>query len=293
QGNLEVWYARLDVDGMRSQFGGDADAKTRKRVRKGRDKALSRDSEQAFGKLTKTVDGKARFISQPPLMVPLAELLPPEKAHEVEASLHEMLRGYRESLPDDRRILLEQYELVDIAHKVVGVGSVGTRCWVLLMIGRDLGDPLLLQVKQAQESVLEPYVGASEFANAGARAVAGQRLMQAVSDIFLGWNRMTSLEGESLDYYFRQLRDGKGSANVDVMTSNVMNVYAEICGWTLARAHARSGDRVALAAYLGTSSALDKAIVSFSEDYADQNELDHSELVRAIDDGRIHAIEGV
>jgi uncharacterized protein (DUF2252 family) len=293
QGNLEVWYAKLDMDELIARFGAQADAQTRKRVRKGRDKALSRDSEQAFGKLTEIVDGEARFISQPPLLVPLYELLPGENAQEVEAGLHNMLREYRDTLPDDRRILLEQYELVDIAHKVVGVGSVGTRCWVLLMIGRDLGDPLLLQVKQAEESVLEPYVGRSEFDNAGERAVVGQKLMQAVSDIFLGWNRMVDLQGVSRDYYFRQLRDGKGSANVDVMTSQTMDVYAQMCGWTLARAHARSGDRVALAAYLGTSAAFDKAIVAFSEDYADQNDLDHSELVRAIDDGRIEAREGI
>lgn len=293
QGNLEVWYAKLDVDELADRFGPQADAETRKRVRKGRSKALSRDSEQAFSKLTEIVDGKARFISQPPLLVPLFELLPAEDAQDVEARLQDMLRDYRASLPDDRRTLLEQYKLVDIAHKVVGVGSVGTRCWVLLMIGRDLGDPLLLQVKQAEESVLEPYVGASQFENAGERAVAGQKLMQSVSDIFLGWNRMVDSQGVSRDFYFRQLRDGKASADIDVMPSPVMDIYAQMCGWTLARAHARSGDRVALAAYLGTSAALDKAIVSFSEDYADQNDLDHSELLRAIDDGRIEAHEGV
>ncbi len=289
QGNLDVWYAKLDVDEMLRRFGKKTDSTTRKRARKGRDKALSRDSEQAFGKLTETVDGKARFISQPPLLIPLDELLPDGSAQEVADRIHGMLRDYRASLPDDRRVLLEQYELVDIAHKVVGVGSVGTRCWVLLMIGRDLGDPLLLQAKEAQTSVLEPYVGAPRFDNAGERAVAGQRLMQAVSDIFLGWNRMQDLQGVSRDFYFRQLRDGKGSANIDVMDPSAMDVYAKACGWTLARAHARSGDSIALAAYLGTSDAFDKAIVSFSEDYADQNDRDHAALVAAIANGRVDA----
>jgi uncharacterized protein (DUF2252 family) len=289
QGNLDVWYAKLSLDLVIDRFATQVNAKTRKRARKGRDKALSRTSEQAFGKLTEIVDGKARFLSRPPLLMPLHDLLPADRAQEVEAELHHMLRDYRSTLPTDRRELLEQYELVDIAHKVVGVGSVGTRCWVLLMIGRDLEDPLLLQVKEAQQSVLEPYVGESEFRNAGERAVAGQKLTQAVSDIFLGWNRMTDSEGKPRDYYFRQLRDGKGSVDIDVMSANAMDVYAKMCGWTLARAHARSGDRIAIAAYLGTSSAFDKAIVSFSEDYADQNERDHAGLVGAIADERIDA----
>ena len=204
-----------------------------------------------------------------------------------------MLREYRGTLSNDRRWLLEQYNLAHFARKVVGVGSVGTRCWVALMVGLDNSDPLFLQVKEAEASVLEPYLGGSGYANHGQRVVEGQRLMQAASDIFLGWQRASGADGVERDYYLRQLRDGKGSVVVETMTPKDMEQYGRICGQTLARAHARSGDRVAIAAYLGTKDHFDRAMADFAEAYADLNELDHQALSTAAADGRIVAQSGV
>ena len=207
--------------------------------------------------------------------------------------MHEMIRSYRRTLPGDHRHLLERFRYVDAARKVVGVGSVGTRAWIVLMLGRDNQDPLFLQAKEAQASVLEPYLGKSRHANHGQRVVAGQRLMQAASDVMLGWLRTDGVDGVSRDFYIRQLWDGKGSALVDLMEPSVLTIYAKLCGWTLARAHARSGDAAAIAGYLGSNDRFDQAIAAFAERYADQNEADYAALKKAVDTGRVTAEVGL
>jgi uncharacterized protein (DUF2252 family) len=286
--NLDVWYARLDVDETVEQFRSQIDAGHQKALDKNVAKARTRDNLQAFEKLTAIVDGERRIISDPPLIVPIDELLPDVRAAEFHQDLAELIRRYRRTLNTDRRHLLEQYRLVDVARKVVGVGSVGTRAWILLFLGRDDGDPLFLQAKEAQRSVLEGFLGPSAYPNSGHRVVAGQRLMQSSSDIFLGWEHVDlGLDDQPRDFYVRQLRDGKGSADVDRMDVDSMRAYAELCGWTLARAHARSGDRIALAAYLGKADSFDRAIADFSAAYADQNEQDYMALKAAADSGRI------
>jgi uncharacterized protein (DUF2252 family) len=249
---------------------------------------------QAFTKLTHEVDGQRRIISQAPLVVPIEDLTPTGSSPEdIEDLLRSLIRSYRRTLETDRRELLESFHYVHAARKVVGVGSVGTRAWIILMLGRDGQDPLFLQAKEAQESVLERFVGRSRYANHGQRVVAGQRLMQAASDIFLGWQRVNGLDGQVRDFYLRQLRDWKGSADVDTMPSGVMAAYARICGATLARAHARSGDRIAIASYLGTSDTFDRAIADFASSYADQNERDYEALVEAVRTGRLDAQTGM
>jgi hypothetical protein len=260
-------------------------------VDKGLAKARTRDSMQEVGKLTHLVDGRPRIISDPPLIVPINELIPDEiDRKRFEGLTSNLVAGYRRTLETDRRYLLEQFEFCDMAHKVVGVGSVGTRCWIVLMLGRDSSDPLFLQVKEAQESVLCRYVGASKYANEGQRVVAGQRLMQASSDIFLGWQRITAgLDNQTRDFYVRQLRDWKFSLDYEAMVPRGMRLYGQLCGWTLARAHARSGDRIAIASYLGASDTFDQAITEFAGTYADQNEKDHEALQAAVASGRIIA----
>jgi uncharacterized protein (DUF2252 family) len=211
----------------------------------------------------------------------------------METELHVLIGEYRRTLQSDRRVLLEQYDFVDMARKVVGVGSVGTRCWIALMLGRDEKDPLFLQIKEAQASVLSPYLGASRYANQGERVVAGQRLMQAASDIFLGWQRTTGLDGQYRDFYVRQLRDWKFSFPIEAMVPEGLRMYAAVCGGTLARAHSRSGDRIAIAAYLGNSDVFDSAIADFASAYADQNERDYNALAEAAASGRVTAERGV
>ena len=294
QRTLDVWYASLPVDKLVEMAGSKLGGKVAKALKRTTDKALTRDSLQAFGKLTETVGDEARFVSHPPLLVPVSELVTADSFVQTTEFLSTALREYRRTLPEDRRHLLDSFRFVDMARKVVGVGSVGTRAWVLLLVGRDNADPLLLQVKEAQQSVLEPYVGRASVTNCGQRVVAGQRLMQTASDIFLGWYRVPSgLDGQPRDFYFRQLRDGKGSADVTTMRPAGLATYAGLCGWTLARAHARSGDRIAISSYLGRSEAFDDALVSFAVAYADQTERDHAALETAIRDGRIEAISGV
>jgi uncharacterized protein (DUF2252 family) len=290
QPNLEVWYARLDVEAAMDEIEAE-DPRTAKQVRKGVAKARSKDSLRALEKLTHEVDGELRIRSEPPLLVPIEELVDEDESRDLLQSLTEILDSYRDSLPADRQHLLDGYRLRHIAHKVVGVGSVGTRAWVVLLTGADDGDPLFLQAKEAEASVLEPYAGASRYKNHGRRVVEGQRLMQAASDIFLGWCPALGLDGRKRDFYVRQLWDWKRSAEVERLTPRGLGSYARICGWTLARAHARSGDRVAIAAYLGAADAFDQAIAEFSESYADQSERDHAALVAAIDAGRIAAEE--
>jgi uncharacterized protein (DUF2252 family) len=248
---------------------------------------------QAFAKLTHEVDGRRRIIADPPLITPIEDVVASSTGGTGEEELRGLIRSYRRTLETDRRVLLEGFEYLHAARKVVGVGSVGTRAWILLLQGRDAGDPLFLQAKEAQESVLERFVGKSRYSSCGQRVVAGQRLMQAASDIFLGWQSATGTDGQSRDFYVRQLRDWKGSADIDNMAANGMEVYARICGATLARAHARSGDRIAIASYLGTSDTFDRAIADFATAYADQNERDHQALVDAVGSGRLIAQTGV
>lgn len=292
-GNQAVWYARLDVEEFVAQLQGVASPARLRRLERIITHAKSKDNLQAFDKLTRDVDGEPRFVSEPPLIVPVQELFPREAADGLISRMTELLQGYRDSLVSDRRHLFDQYRFVDMARKVVGVGSVGTRAWVLLFEGLDGGDPLLLQAKEAQASVLEAFVGTSQSDNHGERVVAGQRLMQAASDIFLGWQRTGGLDGIDRDYYVRQLRDWKGSLDFQGAQPAAMEQYAKVCGWTLARAHARSGDRVAIGAYLGKSTRFEEAIAEFSNAYADQNERDHRALVQAIEQGRLTATAGV
>src|SRR5450755_352497 len=248
----------------------------------------------AFSKLTEVVDGKPRIVDQSPLIVPDRQLASGDEFERLWSLLHRVLRGYRETLEFDRRVLLENFELPDLAHKVVGVGSVGTRAWIALMLGRDGQDPLFLQVKEADASVLEEFLSPSEFANHGQRVVVGQRLMQATSDIFLGWLHIDSgLDGKPRDFYGRQLKDWKGSAEIEQLVPKAMATYGELCGWTLARAHARSGDRIAIAAYLGSGSSFEKAILEFSNAYAEQNERDYQQLAAAVVAERITAETGL
>ena len=213
---------------------------------------------------------------------------------QLEEEVRTLVRSYRRTLETDRRHLLEQFRLVDLARKVVGVGSVGTRAWIALFLGIDDRDPLFLQIKEAQPSVLERFVGKSEYSNCGQRVVAGQRLMQATSDIFLGWQHVSSgLDGKERDFYVRQLKDWKGSFALEAAVPAGAAAYGRACGWTLARAHARSGDRVAIAAYLGRSDVFDQAIAAFAETYADQNEKDYRALEDAVASGRITAEKGL
>jgi uncharacterized protein (DUF2252 family) len=292
--NLDVWYAHLDIENALEEYGSQFRSKMVKRTKKDLAKARTKDSMTAFSKLTHVVDGQARIIDQPPLIVPIEQLSQGEDRDEVFERLHELLRGYRETLDVDRRVLLEQFDLTDLAGKVVGVGSVGTRAWIALLLGRDGQDPLFLQIKQAEASVLEESLGPSEFANHGQRVVAGQRLMQATSDIFLGWLHVDAgIDGQTADYYVRQLKDWKGSAEIEQMDPRAMATYGTLCGWTLARAHARSGDRVAIAAYLGKGDSFDRAIVEFSKAYAEQNERDYQALNAAVESGKVEAQTGL
>ncbi len=285
--NLDVWYASVTVDRLKPTIEAVVDPATLKRTNKFLAKAKTRDHLQAFAKLVRMDDGEPRFVSDPPLLVPVDDLLAPDLAQRLEDQVVAALRGYSRSLASDRRHLFDDYRFVELARKVVGVGSVGTRAWVALMLGRDAEDPLILQVKEAERSVLERFTRRSRYANQGQRVVAGQRLMQASSDIFLGWQRVVDLEGAPRDCYVRQLRDWKGSVEIEQMHPEAMTAYGALCGWTLARAHARSGDRIAIAAYLGVGDAFDRALTSFAARYADQNERDHAALQAAADSGRI------
>jgi uncharacterized protein (DUF2252 family) len=311
---MDIWYAHLDEDELMGAIRSTVaetkkDAKgakkgkkggkqhklalrAEKRAEKNAAKAHTRDSLQALSKLGELVDGQYRIVSQPPVIVPGRDLavtfgLSPD---EVRPVIQEQFRQYRATLQEDRRRLLEQFEIVDVARKVVGVGSVGTRAFIVLLQGRDAQDPLFLQIKEATASVLEEHLGKSRYDQHGERVVQGQRMMQAASDIYLGWTKGLDVNRH---YYWRQLRDMKGSVLVELMTPLGLTFYARICGWTLARAHARSGDPVAIAAYLGASEAFDKSITDFSERYADQNERDYQEFVTAVRSGRLEAVEGV
>ncbi len=291
-GNLMVWYTRLDSTGILDRWEREAGSKQVRTFEKTVERARAKDSTRAFAKLATTAGGEPRIRSDPPLIVPIDELVGDESRPRIEEWLHGLLRTYRRSLSGDRRHLLESFRFVDMARKVVGVGSVGTRAWIGLLLGRDGEDPLFLQFKQAEPSVLARFVGRSRFANQGQRVVEGQRLMQATSDIFLGWDRAAGVDGVTRDFYVRQLWDQKASVDVGRMAPPGLNIYGQICGWTLARAHARSGDRIAIATYLGGSSVFDKAIADFAESYADQNERDFVAFEEAVKAGRIVAQTG-
>jgi uncharacterized protein (DUF2252 family) len=292
-GDLAVWYAHLDVDEVLPRVEAGMDRKRAKAVRKDLAKARTRDSVQLLAKLTDRAKGEPRIVSQPPLIVPLEELLPGADHDRQSKRLVALVGRYRQSLPSDRRHLLDQFRVVQLARKVVGVGSVGTQAWIALLLGRDGQDPLFLQAKEAQASVLERFVGPSRYRNHGQRVVAGQRLMQAASDIFLGWDRGAGIDGQDRDFYLRQLRDWKASVEVEAMRPKAMAAYAHMCGWTLARAHARSGDRVAIASYLGKGDVFDRAMAAFAEVYADQNERDYQALRNAVKAGTVEARTGL
>ena len=292
--NLEVWYARMEIESVLQEFASQFKAKRVRAAEKTLAKARTRDSMSAFAKLCERVDGHIEIVDQSPLIVPLRALLDGDERAEWLDQLQKLLRTYRSSLEFDRRALLEQFQLADFARKVVGVGSVGTRAWIGLLFGRDGEDPLFLQLKEAESSVLEQYLGKSRFKNHGERVVTGQRLMQAVSDIFLGWVHVDAgMDGKARDFYGRQLKDWKGSAEIEQMVPQGMAAYGQLCGWTLARAHARSGDRIAIASYLGGGNSFDRAILEFSRAYADQNERDYQRLSDAVKSGRIVAETGL
>jgi uncharacterized protein (DUF2252 family) len=293
---LELWYVHLDLDPEKivREWASRVSRKQLRYFERNIAKARAKDSLRAFAKLTRVVDGHPRIVHDPPLVVPIEALARADEPETLAAAVDAVLHYYRRTLPRDRRRLLERYQYIHAARKVVGVGSVGTRAWIMLMLGRDDRDPLFLQMKEAEASVLEPYLGRSEFENHGQRVVEGQRLMQAASDIMLGWVRTTEwVDGVNRDFYIRQLWDGKGSAPVDVLDPDALGRYGELCGWALARAHARSGDAVAIGSYLGAGNTFDRAMRAFADGYADQNQRDYETLRHAADVGRISVRPGL
>jgi uncharacterized protein (DUF2252 family) len=293
QSFLDVWYAHMDVEPAIRGLTSEIKAKRIKAAEKMLAKAHTKDSTSAMDKLTAEVDGKRRIVSDPPTIVPIEELFANVQAEAIYEQIQAVLSKYRRTLQSDRRHLLNEFTLLDVARKVVGVGSVGTRAWIVLMDAADGVEPLVLQAKEAQPSVLAEFAGRSRYSNEGERVVAGQHLMQAQSDIFLGWTHVTGPDGVDRDFYVRQLRDWKFSVPVEMMRPEGLTAYARLCGWTLARGHARSGDRVALAAYLGGSAKFDQAIAEFAETYADQNERDYAEFQSAAKDGRVQAVSEI
>ncbi len=292
-GTLDLWYLREDVADSATRWLDQMSDKQVKRFERNLAKTQAKTSLRAFDKLTEIVDGEARIVSDPPSVIPIEEIASAARAEEIDDAMRTVMGSYGRSLPGDRRRLLRRFRYVHAARKVVGVGSVGTRAWIMLLTGRDAEDPLFLQFKEAQPSVLEGFLGKSKFSNHGQRVVEGQRLAQAASDILLGWIRFPGVDGVQRDYYVRQLWDRKGSALIEAMNPAVMTIYAELCGRGLASAHARSGDATAIAAYLGKGDKFDRALARFAESYADQNELDYAAVRDAVDSGRIEAQTGV
>ncbi len=286
---IDVWYALLDAELVRAAL-----SKTRGRSQVDRvlSKATGKDALRALSKLTQVVDGRARFRFIPPILVPADELLEGNERENYRHAVETALQSYRASLPADRRPLYDLYRFKDMARKIVGVGSVGTRAWVLLFLGRDENDPLILQSKQAQDSVLERFVGSSRYDNAGRRVVEGQRLMQAASDMLLGWYHVIGFDGKPHDFYVRQLWDGKGAFDMETMDQSAWAPYAHLCAWTLAKAHARTGDRIAIAGYMGRGNTFDRAIADFSDAYAEQNQRDYAALKKAVEGGRVERRHG-
>jgi uncharacterized protein (DUF2252 family) len=291
--NLELWYSRLDVARLLSHAGDQVSRRERTAFKRRIAAASAKDHLRAMSKLTARVDGQLRIVPRPPRIVPVEELFPKTTSEAVEVEMCAMLGAYRRSLPVERRHLLEGYRYRHMARRVGGIGSVGTRTWIVLLTGRDVDDPLFLQVKQAGQSALAPYTGRGTARNHGQRVVEGQRLMQVDGDIFLGWLRAEGVDGTPRDYYVRQLWDWKIGAEVELMSPARLTVYGRLCAWTLARAHARTGDRIAIASYLGRGSAFDRAVADFAEAYAGQNERDHAALGDAVRSGRVTAERGV
>jgi uncharacterized protein (DUF2252 family) len=292
-GRLATWYLRMDEHTLLAAVDGHVDKKTLARFQRTASKARAKDNLRALAKLTERKDGELRFVSTPPLLVPVEELLPPDGANDVVGEMNKIITAYRQTLSGAARRLIEQYHFAHMARKVVGVGSVGTRAWVVLMTGRDDQDPLFLQVKEAGSSVLEPYAGRSRYSHSGRRVVEGQWLMQAASDIFLGWVRVKGIDGKQRDFYVRQLWDWKQSADLETMDPFALAAYSRMCAWTLAHAHARSGDSTAIASYLGRRDVFDRAITEFASLYADQAESDYRALRKAVKDGRIEVQLGL
>lgn len=284
---LDVWYAQDDADRIRELMASSMNREARRRTAGATKRARTRTHLQAFAKLTRVEDGGRRITPDPPLITPLRDLLDDPSSEE--EALRGVLDGYARSLSSERRHLLGRYHLADVARKVVGVGSVGTRCWIVLLLGRDDDDPLLLQAKEAQESVLAPYTDGERYDNQGRRVVAGQRLIQTTSDILLGWTHTVGLDGRPRDFYVRQLRDWKGIARPETMDPGMLRLFARLCGASLARAHARSGDPVAIAAYLGRGDRFDRALAGFAQEYADRNQRDFEALGAAVRSGRVRA----
>ena len=291
--NVHVWYARLDVVSIRDELGAGVSRKQMKRFQSNVASVHTKDSIRALTKLCRRVDGELRIVGNPPLVTPIEDVVPGAEQDHLEDVVRRMIRTYRRTLPGDRRHLLESYRYVHAARKVVGVGSVGARTWILLLTGRDNTDPLFLQFKEAQASVLEPFLGKSQYGQHGQRVVEGQRMMQAASDVMLGWERIVTIDGQKRDFYIRQLWDSKGSPEIELMDPSGLEAYGRVCGWTLARAHARSGDGIAVTGYLGGGEAFDRAMASFAETYADQNERDYRALQEAVASGRVAAQVGV
>jgi uncharacterized protein (DUF2252 family) len=289
--NLDVWYARLDVSAVGERLRAERGEAVASAVKRVQDRARARDSMRALAKFTRLVGGERRIISDPPLIVPIEELVGEQDPQGLMQAVLGLLDTYRDSLSRHRRVLFDSYRPVHVARKVVGVGSVGTRTWICLLLGRDENDPLFLQIKEAQASALAPYLGDGDVAHQGERVVVGQSLMQPVSDIFLGWFGTTGLDGEPRDFYVRQLSDWKIAADVARMSATTMELYGETCAWALAAAHARTGDRIGIASYLGSGPQFDEAVTEFAEAYADQNDLDYRALLDAIESGRIEAAE--
>lgn len=285
-GELNTWYAQTTVD---AELQASVDTKFAREIRATAAKARTHDSLQAVTKLTETVDGKSRLLSHPPLVVSIDELVGADQARQYEEHMDGFIGRYRHSLEPSRRPLIERFRYTAMARKVVGVGSVGLRAWVVMLVGRDDGDPLLLQLKEAQPSVLERFLGASEYTNAAQRVSVGQRLMQASSDILLGWLHAVGPDGHEADYYVRQLHDWKGAVSVQTSSPKLLADYGQSCGHALARAHARTGDRIAIAAYLGNGDTADTAFVRFAEAYTDQNDRDYAALQDAVTAGRVAA----
>ena len=291
--HIDVWYTRLDADMIVKGFSVNMTSRAKRRMEADLAKARTKDSVRALAKLCRNVDGELRIIGNPPLITPIEDVLEGAEHAHLDRVIRRMIDTYAESLSPERRELLQRYRYVHAARKVVGVGSVGARAWILLLLGRDHGDPLFLQFKEAQRSVLEPFLGKSRFTQHGERIVSGQRMMQAAPDIMLGWERIEAIDGETKDFYIRQLWDAKGSAEVELMKPPGLSAYGAICGWTLARAHARSGDPVAITSYLGAKEAFDRAMVVFGETYADQNERDYRALQEAVATGHVAAEKGI
>jgi uncharacterized protein (DUF2252 family) len=295
---LDAWYAHMSVDQVTGWISAEPSSKRlgKKITRQAAldiAKARTRDSVRVFAKRTGQIGGELRIVRDPPLIMPIEDLVLSDTAREqTERSVRNLIQTYRRSLAHQHHPI-EEFRYLHMARKVVGVGSVGTRCWIFLLVGRDHNDPLFLQAKEAQASVLERFVGKSQYRNHGQRVVAGQHLMQAATDIFLGWIRVTDIDGQKRDYYIRQFHDWKGSAQVDSLRVPGAILYARVCGAALARAHARWGDRIAIATYLGPGDVFDKAIADFSAAYADQNEQDYEALVQAVKSGRLAAQTGL